>query len=199
MIWTSTQEKDTKIVAIIDQTIYLFKPKVSEIDNYVFELNMNMIPQENMFSIPFRYINTINFYENKKMIEILFRESTEEIFMTDPAKKEEIFNYLHQNIPGFTYSVEDYSGLRAGKKQIIAILVCLVLFIWSYNIADGFEHGNLYDVEGGHYNSIAGIILVLASLGTKKLMLVFACLFTIAGLSLRRKMKNPYKVQRLTR
>lgn len=198
MIWTSTQKKDTKIVAIKDRIIYLFNPKESEIDNYLFDLKMGNIPQKNMFSIPFHYINTINFYENKNMFEIVFGESTEEVFISDPGKMVEIFNYLMENIPGINYYVEEYSGLKAGKKPFIAILVCIVLFIWSYGVADTYEHGDVYDATVGQ-TRIGGVIFLLASLGTKKLIIVFSCLVAIAGFSLYMKIKNPYQVRKLWR
>jgi hypothetical protein len=202
MIWTSNQKKDTKIVAIKDEVIYLFNPKVAEIDNYVYDLNMNKIPQKNVMSIPFRYIKVIKFYENKNLIEILFASSTEEIIMSDPGKREEIFKYFDQNIPGLKYYVDSYSGPQAAKKPFIALLVVLGLFIWSYIIADGFEHGDMYDVAGQHqtrYHSIAGLVLVLASLGTKRLILVFSCLIMIAGIAVYRKMKSPFVVRTLWR
>ena len=51
--------------------------------------------------------------------------------------------------------------------------------------------GNEYDVSGGHYHSIAGIILVLASLGVTKLVLLFGSLLLITGISMYKKYKNP--------
>lgn len=191
MVWTSTNKKDTKIIAIKEQVIYLCTPKISEIDNFVSDFKMNNIPQKDTMGIPFHYIKSINLHEKKDIIEIIFRDSTEEIVISDPTKKEEIFNYFRENIPGFKYTIDSYSKLRAGKKPLIATLVVLGLFIWSYYIAKEFERGIMYDVEGQHYNSIGGIILVLASLGSKRLILLFGCLLTIALIALFKKMKNP--------
>jgi hypothetical protein len=199
MIWTSTEKKDTKIVAVKEQIIYLCNPKATEIDNYVFDLNMNKIPQKDIMSIPFHYIKEINFYENKGLIEILFGSSTEEIFVSDPKQKEEIFNYFRENIPGLTYAVDSVSGISAAKKPLIALLVVIGLFVYSYSIANGFEHGYMYNVEGGHYDSIGGMVLVLASMGTKKLIIVFICLLAITLYSAYKKIKNPFVIRRLFR
>lgn len=196
MIWTSTQKKDTKIVAVKDQVIYLFNPKETEIDNYVFDLNMNKIPQKNVMSIPFRYINVINLFEHKNKIEILFGRSTEEIIVSDPVKREEIFTYLMQNMPGIQYTVVSVSGLAAGKKPLIALFVVLGLFIWSYNIASNLEMGAEYNVVGSQ-GSLANLILIIAGLGTKRLIVLFGCLLTIAGIALYKKIKNPFVVRRL--
>jgi hypothetical protein len=196
MIWTSTQKKDTKIVAVKDQVIYLFNPKETEIDNYVSDLKMKRIPQKNVMSIPFRYINVINFYEHKNKIEILFGSSTEEFIVSDPAKRVEIFTYLMQNIPGIQYSVVPVSGLEAGKKPMIALFVVLGLFIWSYYYASSSEMGIDYHVVGNQL-SLTNLILILAGLGTKGLIVLFGCLLTIAGIALYKKMKNPFVVRRL--
>ena len=55
------------------------------------------------------------------------------------------------------------------------------------------EQGNGYEAEG----SLAALVLVLASLGIKKLILLFAFLFAIALIAITRKIKNPPVIAKL--
>jgi hypothetical protein len=69
--------------------------------------------------------------------------------------------------------------------------VVSALFLWCLYVAIGMETGNEYDVTGQHYHSIAGIVLAIASIGIKKVILLFGSLLLIAGFSLIKKYRNP--------
>jgi len=69
--------------------------------------------------------------------------------------------------------------------------------LWTFYIADGIENGIEYGVTGDHKNSLAGIVLGLASLGTKYNALLFGTFFVIALLAFIQKIKKPKIVQRI--
>jgi hypothetical protein len=199
MYWTSNLKSDTKFICIHDNVFYIANPKPTALDSVITDFKYHNTPPTIGMGIPFNYIHSIRLYEGKNMIELNFRDSTEEIIISDPVKKEEVFVHLRNAIPGFKYYVDTYSKLRAGKKPLIAMLVIIGLFLWSFFIAYETEHGTLYDVEGQHYHSIAGIILVLANLGTLNLILIFGILLVITLIIFFNKIKQPTVVRVLTR
>ncbi|MEP6712812.1 MAG: hypothetical protein ABJA37_10370 [Ferruginibacter sp.] len=189
-IWKSEEKKDDKIIAYFNQTIYKGNPVPGETDNCIFELQMQKIPN-GFFSIPLHYISQINLTDGKEYIEVLFKGSTEHLKIKDSKIRNEIFDYFKENIPGAVYSIDKYSKLRTGKKNLVAMLVVIILSVWSLYYATGMEAGNEYDVSGGHYNSIAGIILLIASLGVTKIILISGSLLVIIIIAFIRKIKNP--------
>lgn len=200
MFWTSNFKSDTSFIGIRDNILYIANPKPGALDALIAEFKYHNTPPSGALGIPFHYIHSIRFYEGKNRLELKFREdSTEEIIISDPAKKEEVFAYLKNAIPGLKYYVDSYSRLRAGKKPLIAMVVIAGLFLWSYFLATGVEHEATFDVKGQRYHSIAGIVLVLANLGTKNLILLFGALLAIASVAFFRKAKHPPVVRVLTR
>jgi len=196
-IWKTENPKDDKIIAYFNQTIYKGNPKPGEVDQDILTLKTSNIPQGNYFGIPLRYISTINLQDGKDYIEVLFRGDSEHLKISDLQKREEIFEYFKQIIPGNVFFINEYSKLKAGKKPLIALGVLIPVFLWALYIAIEKEQGVDYDVTGQNYNSLAGIILVLASLGVKNLVLLFGALFSIAIFSFIRKTKKPPVIKQL--
>ncbi|HMC86590.1 MAG TPA: hypothetical protein VKI61_13780 [Chitinophagaceae bacterium] len=193
-IWISEEQGDEKIIAYIDQTIYSGNPKPANIDACVTDLKTGVIPSVNFIGIPLNYLKEINLQEGKQYIEVLFGgSSSENLRIKDSKKRTEVFDYFKNNIPNAAFSTEKYSRLKAGKKPLIAIAVLLIIFLWTFYYAIGIEQGNDYEAEGG----LAALVLVLASLGIKKLFLLFAFLFAITLIALIRKIKNPPITEKL--
>jgi len=191
-IWSSFEKGDDKIVAYLNGTIYRGNPTIDEIDAIIFNFKMQEIPIKNFTAIPSHYLKQINLDEETSYIEVLFgSESTEHLRIKDTVKKKEIFDYLKSNIPGARFYTDKYSKIRAGKKPLIAICIITLIFLWTFYIADGIENGIEYGVTGDHKNSLAGIVLGLASLGTKYIALLFGTFFVIALLAFIQKIKKP--------
>ncbi|MBK9718211.1 MAG: hypothetical protein IPO85_11995 [Saprospiraceae bacterium] len=197
-IWTSKEKGDDKIIIYANETIYKANPAAEKIDEYLFNLKMQNSPTTDFFSIPLRYISEINLQEGKKYIAVIFKGDYEHFKIADDKRRNEIFEFFKQNIPGANFSLVSQSKLQSVKKPLIAIGVILAIFLWTLYIALGIEDGNEYDVIGQRYHSIAGIVLALASLGVNKIVVIFGSLFLIAGLSLRNKYKNPIIKNALT-
>jgi hypothetical protein len=189
--WTSTQKGDDKIIAYENETVYKANPPANLMDQCLGDLKMNDFSSNHFFSIPLRYIAQINQQENKKYLEILFRGDAEHLKVKDDIRRNEIFEFFRNNLPGAEYRVVKQSKIQAVKKPLIGMAVLLGIFIWALFIAIGMESGNEYDVSGQHYHSIAGLVIVLASLGVKKLSLTFGILLSIVGISLYKKYQNP--------
>jgi len=189
--WTSTQKNDDKIIAFVNDTIYKANPRIDDIDKYILDLKTKNISYPAFLGIPLRYISQINQQENKKYIEVIFRGDTEHLRIENDKQRSEVFEFFKENIPGANYYIIKQSKIQAIKAPLIAIVIIVIIFLWSLIIAIGIESGNEYDVTGERYHSIAGIVLIFASLGVVKLIAIFGSLLSIACFSLYRKYKNP--------
>jgi hypothetical protein len=196
-IWTSEKKDDDKIIAYLNDVVYKANPPSGEMADVVAELKIQNPTSKYFFGIPVRYISEINLQEGKSYIEILFRNDTEHLKIKDDAERNEVFEFFKQNIPGATYSVLTPSKLESAKKPLIAMGVICAIFLWTLYIAEGLEAGNGYDVTGQRYHSLAGIVLVLASLGVKNLTLIFGSLFLITSFSFVKKYTTPIVKNRL--
>jgi hypothetical protein len=190
-IWTSSEKNDDKIIALLNDSVYKANPSESEIESYVFDLKLQKIPSKNSFKIPLHYISMITQQDGKKYIEVTFKGDYEHLKVNDDKTRNEVFEFLKQNIPGVTHTVVRISKFQTAKKPLIAMGVVSALFLWCLYVAIGMEAGNEYDVTGQHYHSIAGIVLAIASIGIKKVILLFGSLLLIAGFSFIKKYRNP--------
>jgi hypothetical protein len=152
-----------------------------------------------ILAIPIAYVKFIELAKGKTYIEVFFgSDSNEHLRINNEKTRNEVFEYLQKNLTGFTHSVEKYSSMKAGKKPLIAMIVLTLLFAYTFYIANAMENGVEYEVVG-NYNSIAGIVLVLASQGVQKVSLLFGSLLAIAIFSFYRKTKTPPVIDRLVK
>jgi len=197
-IWRSDQQGDDKIIAYVNSTVYRGNPSSEEIENVLNNFQIEILPTKNFTGIPLHYIKQINMEEGQTYIEVLFgKGSSEHLRIRDEEKRKAIFAYFKTHIPNSTFYIDKYSKTRAGKKPLIAMCVVVGLFLWTFYIAAGMENGDEYRVTGDHYNSVAGIVVALASLGTKWISVIFGTLFGIAAFSFIRKVRNPKTVNRI--
>ncbi|MFT3843600.1 MAG: hypothetical protein QM725_00985 [Lacibacter sp.] len=196
-IWHSYNQVDTKVIVLNEEFVYLANPKVNEVDDYVQSFKAKIIPDKKVFCIPLSYINRISLIEGKTYLKVEFRGSYEDVVISDNKVKQDVFDYFKTNYSGFKYAIESYSKVRAGKKQLIALLVITVLFSWSFYLAKGMEKGIVYDVEGEQYHSLAGIVLVLSSLGSLNLMIIFGALLILTTFLLIKNIKKPPVIHHL--
>ena len=181
--WFNNKESD-QIVLIGNNSIYKGNPKPEKIHEFKRTIEKGVIP-ENLFGIPFSYINRIELRQGETYIEVFFsEESTERIELKNQKTREEVFNYFKANIPEAKYKLEEYSSLQSAKKPLIAILVIIAIYSWSLTTAILLGKGELYGQQ-------LVIILALAGLGVFRLTLLFGGLFLIALFSAIRKMRNP--------
>jgi hypothetical protein len=190
-IWTSAEKNDDKVIALLNDGIYKANPPVTEIDAYVLGIKTNNLSSKKSFEIPLHYISAINLQEGQNYIKVIFKGDYELLKVNDEKTRNEIFEFFKQNISGVSYHKVRLTKFQTAKKPLIAIVVLTAIFIWSLFIAIGIEDGNEYDVTDQHYHSVAGIILVLASIGVKNLILLFGGLFLIAFTSFIKKFRNP--------
>lgn len=196
-IWINENDSDDKLIAYYQDKIYKANPKADELKSIVSEFRMTKTPPPIFMGIPLAYIKEIRFQEEKDYIEILFGESSyEHIKISDENKKIEIFDYFSTLFPNAKISREKYSKLKAGKKPLYAMLTLSIIFTWSLYISLNIEAGYEYEIKGSA-GSLAGVVLALASLGVKKLTLIFSSLMCISFISFYFKTKTPTTFRRI--
>jgi hypothetical protein len=188
-IWINTEKGDDKIIALSNNKILKANPKENMEHQYEIDIKNDVISND-VLSIPFSYIKSIQLQDNKKYIQVFFgQESEEYLKIKDDTKRKEIFDYFKDNIPLTTYRVEKYSNSKKANKPLIAGVVIFVLYLWTVYLAAEIETGSQYEVIGNQ-RSIASIVLVIAQLGVIKVTLIFGSLLTIAVYSYIRKIRN---------
>jgi len=191
-IWTTEEKANDKIIAVIDNYIYKCNPRTEDMDEFSKALKMKDIPAKKTLGIPFPYLKEIRYQEGKSYIQVLFgKDSEEHLRITDEGRLREIFEFLSGIIPRSTVCTEKLKPLHAAKKPLIALLVVSALFLYTLFIANELGHGEVYDVHGEHYFSLAGVVLLLATLGVKNVLLIYIPLITIAILAFIGKFRRP--------
>lgn len=197
-IWSTHEKGNDKIIAVIDQVIYKINPPEAEIDGCLSDLLERKFPLKSKIDIPFRYLTQINLEEEKDIIEVRFgKDSYEHFRVTNAETRQEIFQYFKENIPGAQCKIDHVSGFEAGKKSLIALAVVLGIGAYSYFMANELESGASINVQTNSIKSLTGISLVIASLGTKRVLVIFGILAFIAIISFIRKSLNPPVISRL--
>ena len=196
-VWKSNEKGDDKIIAYFNDTIYRVNPKPDNIDQVLYDFTMKKVPEKDFTGVPLHYIREINLEDGKDYIVLLFnRDSYEHLKIKDPSKRSEIFEYFKQNIPNSTFLTDKYSKIRAGKKPLIAMCIVFGIGLWTFYISNGMEQGDQYKVVGSQ-NSLAGVVLTIAALGTTNVLLLFGSLFAIALTSFIYKTKHPKVVHKI--
>jgi hypothetical protein len=186
IIWINTENGEDKIIAISNEKILKANPKTEKIELCITDIK-NDIVNKDVFGIPLSYIKSIQLQENKKYIQVFYGQDSEEYLrINDDAKRKEIFEYFKDNISSTEYRIEAFNNTKSAKKPLIAIVIVIVLFIWTLSVASGVESGKEYEVLGNK-RSIASFVLAIAQFGTIKITLAFLLLL---GLTTRKFMRN---------
>ena len=197
-IWRGDENTDDKIIAMNNSVVYKGNPQNAEINHCINELMNGIIPKVGFIGIPLSYLKEIRQQEGRDQIELFFgRDSEEHLKIKNDIMRNDIFNYFKENLSGANFSIDRYSKLRAGKKPLIALGVVMAIFFWTLPYAIGYDNGEQYEITNGHYNSLTGIVLAIASAGVRNVIVIFGSLMAIALITTIRKMKNPPVINRI--
>ena len=195
-IWVNNDKGDDTIIAFANKMVYKGNPISSEVDNYIFDLNSGKIPTKKFRGIPVSYLKSINTEVGSSSINLEGRGGSDYLLIKNQKVKEEIFNYLKENIANTTLIIDEESSRKAVEKPLIALAVVWLFFIFSFTMALKIEGGSNFEVLNGH--SILGIIFILAQLGTKRLIILFLFLAVITTFAFIKKRNKPpviYKIE----
>jgi hypothetical protein len=196
--WKIRDSKSNKLVYIKDNTIYKGNPSLDELNKLNSETS-NLTFLESLFSIPYSYIKRIENQSGKNEIKIYYgNDSEDEIKVEDHKIKQEIFQFLKNDLTDFTYISKIPSVLSYGKKQFFALLFMTGIFLWSLYLAIQIENGVEYIVSGNG-RSISGIVLFLANYGVVKNIIGYTVIVIIIIISLIHKLKSRSEMEILKR
>lgn len=194
-IWVNEQKTDDIIVAVSDSSVLKANPKGGELQSFISDIQKGVLPTERTMEIPFSYIREFQLDENKPYFDIYFGGDSSESFRIQSLQRRlEILNYLQSKVPGQS-RVEVISGFKAARKPIIAFGVLLGIFLWALYLAVNMEKGIEYQVVG-QQRSIASVVLLLGSLGVKRLSLIFGALMLISMYVIVKRFRTSSTVHR---
>lgn len=194
-IWTNYDGGD-KIIAYVDGKIYKANPPKDEIESTISNMQLNDFSGKKTFGIPLHNLKGVRLQEGKEYIQVFFgAESEEHFILKNKEQREEIFNFLKDNIPGTDYHRVKHTPVKAAKKPLIAMVVVSVIFAWTLYLAINIESGVEYEYSNNGRGGIGGILLGIAGFGVVKVILIFGGILGIAGLSAFSKMRNPPEFQ----
>lgn len=196
--WKLKDSKVNKLILIKDKCIYKGNPKENELNRLTTEKDDVSFVNE-LFSIPYSYIRTIENQKKNKQIKIFYgNDSEDELIFSDLNVKNEVFDYIKTDISGFQYSKELPSVLKYAKAQFFALLFVTGIFIWALYLANQIENGVAYEIVGGR-PGLSGIVLGIAGLGVLKVILGYLCLLSIIVFVLIKKLKSRTEFEILKR
>jgi hypothetical protein len=197
--WKLRDSKTNKLIVIKDKCIYKGNLK-EEVLNRLNTESTNFTFLENLFSIPYSYIKSIENQSGRNEIKIFFgNDSEEELIINDESIKKEVFEFLKQDNPNLKYSSKTPSVLKYAKAQFFALLFTTAIFVASLYLAIQIENGYEYEIVGGGSPGIMGIILAIANLGILKNVIGFSVLLGVILIALTRRLKSRSETEFLRR
>jgi hypothetical protein len=129
--WKINDSKYNTLIFIKENCIYKGNPKPEELNTLNTETS-NLTFLEQLFSILYSYIKTVENQDGKNHIKIYFgKESKEELIIEDQHTKKEVFEFLKQDHPNLNYSSALPSVFKYAKAPLFALLFVSGIFIWS--------------------------------------------------------------------
>lgn len=198
-IWKLKESKSNKLILIKNEIIYKGNPKESDLSCLNSETN-DFSFLKDLFSIPYSYIRRIENQSGKNYIKIFFgKDSEEELYIDNENIKNEVFAFLKNDNPNFKYSTQIPSDAEYAKGQYFALLSLTGIFVWSELLAFQIENGAKYEIVGGGSPGIVGIMLIVANLGSLKIISGYVILLGITIFALKKKLKSKSETEILKR
>ena len=197
-IWKPTDYKSDKVILIYEKSIYKGNPSNEDIRMLSTE-KVDLKILKKLFPIPFSYIKKIINQEDINHIKVYFgRNSEEELNVSNIKLKNEIFDYLKNEIPELKYESKIPSSYKYAKPQIFGILITTGIFIWAMYFAVQMSNGYEYELVGGN-PGLSGIVLAIAHFGITKLIIGYSAILIVGMFSLIKRLKTRTEMQILER
>ena len=188
-IWKLKESKSNKLILIKNKVIYKGNPKENDLNRVNLE-TIDFAFLKDLLSIPYSYIKRIENQSGKKYLKIFFgNNSEEELYIDNENIKKEVFEFIRSDYQNLKYSTEIPSVINYAKAQFFALLSITGIFIWSLYLAFQIERGVEYQLVGGGNPGITGIVLMIANLGSLKIIIGYIILLGITIFALAKKLK----------
>lgn len=188
-IWKLKESKSNKLILIKNKVIYKGNPKENDLNRVNLE-TIDFTFLKDLLSIPYSYIKRIENQSGKKYLKIFFGNNSEEkLYIDNENIKKEVFEFIRSDYQNLKYSTEIASVINYAKAQFFALLSITGIFIWSLYLAFQIESGVEYQLVGGGNPGITGIVLIIANLGSFKIIIGYIILLGITIFALAKKLK----------
>ncbi len=140
---------NTYLIDVSENSIYSGSVKKYIKSELVNKIEREGFP-EDIFSVPFSYIKSIENPEGKKSITIFYGDqSEEEVIIENEVVKNEFFGEVQNQLENFEYLKGKPSVFKHAKAQFFAVLFITGIFVWTFYLANEIEKGYQYEVVGG--------------------------------------------------
>jgi hypothetical protein len=198
-LWKLKESKSNKLILIREKVIYKGNPKIDDL-NRVNSETTDFSFLKDLFSIPYSYIKQIENQKSKNYIKIFFgKDSEEELYIDNENIKNEVFEFIKSENLNLKYSAEIPSIVNYVKAQLLALLILTGIFIWSLYLAIQIESGVEYELVGHGNPGITGVVLLIANLGSLKIIIGYIFLLVLTIFTLKNKLKSRSETEFLKR
>lgn len=198
-LWKLNESKSNKLIVIKENVIYKGNPKIEDL-NRVHPETTDFSFLKDLFSIPYSYIRQVEKQKGKNYIKIFFgKDSQEELYIDNEDIRNEIFECIKKENQNLKYSVEVPSVLHYAKAQLFAVLILTGIFIWSLYLSIQIESGVEYELVGHGNPGIAGVVFMIANLGSSTIIMGYVVLLGIAIFALVKRLKSKSETEFLKR
>lgn len=195
--WKLNESKSNNLIFIKDQVIYKGNLESGIINKINLETT-DLTFLSKLFNIPYSYIWKIENQEGKNYIKVFFgNDSEEELMIENENIKQDIFEFLKEDLNKLKYSSEMPSVIKYTKAHFFALVFTTGIFIWSLYLSLQIESGVVYELVGGSRPGITGIVLMLANLGSFNLIIGYLIVLGITIFTLRNRLKSRSKIEYL--
>ncbi|GAO44164.1 hypothetical protein [Flavihumibacter petaseus] len=119
--WTNEEKGDDRIIAFSEETLYRINPRPTEMEQVLADLRANKLPERNCSGVPVHYFKAVEMENGRDNFVVRYNADSYEHFrVKDAITRNEIYQYLQDNIKYLRLETEEYTKLQAGKKPLIA-------------------------------------------------------------------------------
>ena len=198
-IWKLKDSKSNKLILIREKIIFKGNPKIDDL-NRVNSETKDFSFLKDLFSIPYSYIKQIENQKGKNYIKILFgKHSEEELHIENENIKNEVFEFIKSENQNLKYSTEIPSIVNYAKAQLFALIILTGIFIWSLYLAIEIESGVEYELVGHGNPGITGVVLLIANLGSLKIIIGYVILLVLTIFAIKNKLNSRSETEFLKR
>jgi hypothetical protein len=197
--WKIQDSKSNKIIVVKDETIYKGNPSREELQK-VTSADADLPFLKNLFSLPYSYIKRIENQAGKNKIRIFYgNDSEEELVIKNDKVKQEVFDFLRNDMNGFHYDSKTPSIFKYIKAQLFAFFFLTLVCAWSLYYAVELENGVQFEMVEGSRPGIDGLLYGLGTLGSTTVGSIYIAIMVIVILSARKKLQSRSEIEYLIR
>lgn len=193
--WKNEKANDDNFIVYDGASLFRRRASKGMFSKIIRDLDRGEI-SEKFIEVPISHISRIEYRENDPKIKIYYaKDSEERLKISNPALREEIFDYLKSNTEVKEANREKSSLFARIRNPLLLFLLLLAAFIYVYSFIDGLNKGYEYEFRGRP--GIGAIMFALAHLGLATNLMIFIPLGGILLFRMYKKAQNNSEIHTL--